>query len=349
MINLGPRLVERLLFSRWTSSLYAALAAAFLLTQYAQSQSSDPIQVTSRSIAEASVSDLPPIADDGSRLMARAKPLVMNVDLVLVPVSVTDAQNHLVVGLEGPNFELYENDQPQPLRYFASEDVPLSLGVILDISKSMRNKIDVAREAVAEFFKTANPQDDFFVVTFCDRPRLLVDFTDSIGSIQGKLTSAVPGGHTALLDAIYLGVAKSRAARHRRRALLIISDGGDNRSRYKAKEIRKLVQEEDVEIYAIGIFDSIFQTLEERAGKRLLTRISEATGGRTIALSNPRQLPGIAAAISFELRNQYVLGYQPTQGVRDGKWRKIKVRLIPPAGSATLQVYSKNGYFAPAE
>jgi Ca-activated chloride channel family protein len=213
----------------------------------------------------------------------------------------------------------------------------------------MSNKIDLAREALGEFFKTANSEDDYFVITFADRPQTLADATQSIGSIRAKLAGVAPGGHTALLDAIYLGLSKAKHSRYQRRALLIISDGGDNCSRYRSREIKSLVQESDVEIYAIGIFDSIFKTPEEWAGKRLLTDITEATGGHTVALGNARQLPEVAAAISLELRSQYILGYKPSNSVRDGAWRQIKVKLNPSAAPAPGQVYAKRGYLAPGK
>jgi len=144
-----------------------------------------------------------------------------------------------------------------------------------------------------------------------------------------------------------MGLAKTRQARYKRRALVIISDGGDNRSRYTAAEIRKLVQETDVQIYAIGIFGTVFKTPEEWAGKRLLTQITEATGGRTITVNNARELPDIASAISLELRNQYVLGYHPSNVTHDGKWRKIRVQVTSSAPDTPLHAYFKTGYQAP--
>jgi Ca-activated chloride channel family protein len=213
----------------------------------------------------------------------------------------------------------------------------------------MTDKLDVAREALGKFFELGNPEDDYFVITFSDRPTVVADTSQSIGSIQGHLASVAAGGHTALLDAIYLGEAKLRHARYKRRALLIISDGGDNRSRFTAGELKGMVEEEDTTLYAIGLFDRVFKTPEEWAGKRLLTQITEATGGRTVALNNPRELPQAASEISVEMRNQYVLGYRPTNVARNGKWRKIKVRVNLPAKTAQLQVYSKSGYRAPVE
>jgi Ca-activated chloride channel family protein len=279
--------------------------------------------------------------------LSNLKPLSVDVNLVLVPVTVTDSANRLVTGLERDQFVLYEGDQHQHIRYFSSEETPISLGVILDLSKSMQDKIDDARRAVAEFFEAAHPQDDYFVITFSDRPEVLADVTQSIGTIRAKLASAIPSGHTALLDAIYLGVSKMRSTRYQRRALLIISDGGDNRSRYRARELKRIVQEADVGIYAIGIFGKVFTTPEEWAGKRLLTEITAVTGGRTITLNDARELPAIAAALSRELRSQYVLGYRPSNPARDGQWRQIQVRLAPFSSSEPLHVYSKKGYFAP--
>jgi len=305
----------------------------------AQSQSSEDIHIVPRERAD-SVKAVPASVEaEGSGDHFR-----VNVDLVMVPVTVTDTANRFVAGLDKESFSLFEGGERQQIRHFSMEDAPISVGVLLDLSKSMSNKVDDAREAFSEFFNIANPQDDYFVITFADRPEMLADAGQSVGAIQGKLASAVPGGHTALLDAIYMGVQRMRRARYKRRALLIISDGGDNCSRYRAQEIRRLVQESDVQIYAIGIFDTIFKTPEEWAGKRLLTDITNATGGRTVTLGNAARLPEIAAEISLELRNQYVLGYRPTNPVRDGKWRKINVRLNATASSEPLQVHFRRGY-----
>ena len=280
---------------------------------------------------------------------APGKPLRVGVDVVLVPVTVTDNMNRPVTGLEKADFTLLEDEQPQEIRYFWTEDAPISVGILLDLSRSMTNKMDDARAAVSDFFNTANPEDDYFVITFADRPEVLAEATQSLGSIQAKLAAATPRGHTALLDAIYLGISKMRSARYKRRALLIISDGGDNHSRYSKHDIRRLVQETDVEIYAIGIFDSVFKTPEEWAGKRLLTEITEATGGRLLTLDNARRLPQLAATVSLELRNQYVLGFRPGGGSRDGRWRRIRVKTTASRGEVPLHVYSKKGYLGPEE
>ena len=286
---------------------------------------------------------------DDPALRTHTKPYKTDVDLVLVPVTITDPMNRLVTGLDRENFKLFEGKEAQEIKHFSSEDAPVSLGVIFDMSGSMSSKIERAREAVVEFFKTANPQDEFFMITFADKPEEISDFTQSIEDIQGKLVYTIPKGRTALLDAIYLGVSKMRQAKFPKKSLLIISDGGDNHSRYTEGEIKSLVKEADILIYAIGIYDHSFPTDEERLGPQLLSDLTELTGGRAFTIDNPNDLADVATKIGIELRNQYVLGYRPKNPVRDGKWRKIKVKLNPPKGLPPLRVYAKTGYYAPTE
>ena len=336
------------------------LTSCVILPAFAQNDQSD-IHVVPREQKKEAKPDptvMPPdVAADAKAagvnvdpsLKTHTKPLRKDVDLVLVTVTVTDPMNRLVTGLEKENFFLTDSGQPQEIRHFSSEDAPISLGVIFDISGSMSNKIDKSRDAVVEFFKTANPQDEFFLITFSEKPEVLADFTTSIEDIQSKLVYAVPKGRTALLDAIYLGMNRMRKAKHEKKALLIISDGGDNHSRYTEGEIKSMVREADVQIYAIGLYDRDFKTPEEREGPQLLTEISDVTGGRTFAIGSPNELADVATKIGIELRNQYVLGYRPTNPTRDGKWRKIKVKLNPPKGLPPLHVYAKTGYYAPTE
>jgi Ca-activated chloride channel family protein len=282
-------------------------------------------------------------------LSTHIRPMKVDVDLVLVPVTITDPMNRLVTGLEKENFQLFEGSAKEDIRSFSSEDAPVSLGVIFDSSGSMSSKMDRAKDAVVEFFKTANPQDEFFMITFSDEPEMVNDFTSSVEDIQGKLVFTVPQKRTALLDAIYMGVSKMRAAKYPKKALLIISDGGDNHSRYTEGEIKALVKEADVMVYAIGIYDRYFPTEEERLGPQLLGEIAELTGGRAFTVENPNDLADVATKIGVELRNQYVLGYRPGKIVRDGKWRKIKVKLLPPKGLPPLRVYARTGYYGPQE
>ena len=284
---------------------------------------------------------------DTTALSAHVRPMKVSVDLVLVPVTITDPMNRLVTGLEKENFELYEGNSKEEIKSFSSEDAPVSLGVIFDSSGSMSSKMDRAKDAVMEFFKTANPQDEFFMITFSDEPEMVNDFTSSVEDIQGKLLYTVPRKQTALLDAIYMGVSKMRQAKYAKKALLIISDGGDNHSRYTENEIKALVKEADVMVYAIGIYDRYFGSEEERLGPELLGEISELSGGRAFTVENPNDLADVATKSGVELRNQYVLGYRPSKAVRDGKWRKIKVKLLPPKGLPPLRVYARTGYYAP--
>jgi Ca-activated chloride channel family protein len=277
---------------------------------------------------------------------AHTQPIRTNVDLVLVPVTVTDPMNRVVTGLDSENFTVYEDKQPQEIKNLSCEDEPVSLGVILDVSGSMATKIDRARDAVLQFLKTANPQDEFFMITFAERPQLLDDFTQNVDNLQAKLLFTRPKGRTALLDAIYLGLTQMREAKYPRKAILIISDGGDNHSRYTEGEIKLAVKEADVVIHAIGIFDRYFATDEERLGPELLSEIAEVTGGRSFNLDNPNELPIVAERIGFELRNQYMIGYRSTSPARDGRWRKIRVRLRLPKGLPPLSVRAKTGYYA---
>jgi Ca-activated chloride channel family protein len=271
----------------------------------------------------------------------------MNVDMVLVPVTITDPMNRLVTGLEQEDFQIFENNGKQQIRTFACEDAPVSIGIIFDLSGSMTSKLMRARESILQFIKTANPQDEFFVIGFNDRPELMEDFTNSMEDIQARLATVRSGHRTALLDAIYYGVAKMKEARHDRKALLVVSDGGDNRSRYTQGEVRAQVREADVEIYSIGIFDPYAPTPEERTGPQLLEEISEETGGRLFRVDDLDEMSDIAEKISTELRNQYVIGYRPNDLTRDGKWRKVKVKVSPPPGLPPLTVYARTGYYAP--
>jgi Ca-activated chloride channel family protein len=278
---------------------------------------------------------------------AAVMPLVANVELVLVNVAVTDNSGQPVTGLSKHDFVLFEDRTEQVIRTFDVEDAALSLGVIFDTSESMDGKIHHARTAVVEFLKTANRADEFFAISFSTAPQLLADFTSSIGEVQNRLAYAVPRGNTALLDAVHLGITKLRQAANPRKALLIISDGGDNSSRYNSRQLRNLVQEADVQLYAIGIFGSRFKTPEEASGERLLKNLTALTGGRTIVLNNVSELPGVAVQIGLELRSQYVLGYRPSRGSGSREWRSLQVRARNQQPG--LYVYAKSGYFTPAK
>jgi len=329
--------------------LLALIVFTIALPGFSQTTDVNDVHIQPREAEKPKDAPKPELTANTTGMSAHIRPLKVDVDLVLVPVTITDPMNRLVTGLEKENFQLYEGSSAQEIRSFSAEDAPVSLGVIFDSSGSMSSKMDRAKEAVIEFFKTANPQDEFFMVTFSDEPEEITDFTSSVDEIQNRLVFAVPRRRTALLDAIYMGITKMRQAKYAKKALLIISDGGDNHSRYTENEIKSLVKEADVMIYAIGIYDHYASAPEERLGPQLLSDITELTGGRAFTIDNPNDLGDVATKIGVELRNQYVLGYRPSKVVRDGKWRKIKVKLLPPKGLPPLKVYARTGYYAPAE
>jgi Ca-activated chloride channel family protein len=274
-----------------------------------------------------------------------------DVDLALINVTVTDPYNRLVTGLEQDNFRVFEDNIEQEVVTFSAEDVPISIGVIFDFSGSMANKVGKAREAAVQFFKTANPQDEFFLVSFNERAELTSTFTNSVEDLQSRMMLMAPKGRTALLDAIYLGLSQMRGAHNAKRALLILSDGGDNHSRYNESDIKRLVKEADTQLYAVGIYDPLGyrnRTPEELNGPTLLSEVTEMTGGRVFSVEKLDDLPDIASKIGMELRNQYVLGYKPSNKAHDARWRRVKIRLRAPKGLPPLSVYSKTGYYAPS-
>ena len=272
-------------------------------------------------------------------------------NLVLVPVSVCDPSNHPVTGLEKEHFKIFDDKVEQTVTHFSMDDESVAVGLVLDISGSMGPKLRRSRQAAAAFFQTANSDDEFFLVEFNDQPRLRVPLTRNPEEIQNQLTFTQSKGRTALLDAIMLSLLEIKKSDKKRKALLIISDGGDNSSRYTEAEVRSRVREGDVLIYAIGVFEGFgarSRTPEESAGPGLLTELAEQTGGRHFP-SDMGELPDIAAKIGVELRNRYVLGYSPTSYRRDGRYHRLQVKVVPPRGLPTLRAFWRLGYFAPAD
>jgi len=278
--------------------------------------------------------------------------LRVDVPLVLIPVHVTTPAGTSVPGLKKENFKLFEDDVEQKVMHFSNEDAPLSIGLLFDASGSMENKIRKSWEAAAEFFKTANSEDEFFLVQFSDRPKLLLPFTQDADEVYQRIARVKPFGRTALLDAIGVGLSEMKKARYFRKAMVIVSDGGDNRSRYTRGEIKNALLESDVQIYAMGIFDpdlSRKQPAEERNGPVLLNELAEDTGGRHIAVAKLEDLPAVCARIGKELRDQYILGYYPTNESRDGKHRSVKVSVMPSDDMPKLKAYYRRGYQAPIQ
>jgi Ca-activated chloride channel homolog len=272
-----------------------------------------------------------------------------NVDLVLVDVTVLDQTGRAVTGLEPTNFVVLDDKIPQIVRYLSNVDEPISLVVVLDTSASMAAKIQEARKAFTELVNTSNPQDDFGLIVVRDEPRVALYFDASASEIRGTVDALQPDGFTALWDGMYLGVDELKKSRYQRKAMVVISDGGDNHSRYTESQLKSLLKEADVEVYAIGMFDRYATRLEERRGPLQLDEVTSVTGGRLFPVHDSVELSRAVTEISQEFRNQYVLGYYPNNRSRDGRWRKLKIRLTGSAPQAQFRLYAKRGYYAPAE
>jgi VWFA-related protein len=296
--------------------------------------------------------DIQPRSKPGTAEQKRpAANLRVDTNLVLVPVTVCDPLNRPVTGLEREHFKVFDDHVEQTVTHFAMDDEPVAVGLVFDISGSMGPKLRLSRMAAAAFFKTANPEDEFFLVEFNDTPKMVVPLTRDVEEIQNQLTFAQSKGRTALLDAIFLSLHEMKKSTKNKKALLIISDGGDNSSRYTEGEVKNLVRESDTLIYAIGVFEADStrgRTPEEAAGPGLLNDVAEQTGGRHFPAS-PSELPDIAAKIGIELRNRYVLGFSPTAQQRDGKYHHVQVKVVPPRGLPPLHAYWRLGYYAPVE
>ena len=326
---------------------FCLFALAMVLSPNVQAQTSEDVHVVPRIPPKASASAGGPeiLSGEGANNYPQSKPFRVNVDLVLVPVTVTDAKQHPITTLAAKDFILYEDEKPQAIHSFSLEAEPISIAVLFDVSKSMTDKIEMERAALVKFFQNADPRDEYFAIAFSQHPLLLAASTQSIDDVQEKLTSIVPGGPTAMLDALYLAEAQLRSARYKRRAILLITDGGDNASRYTMRDIRKLVQESDVEIYAIGLFETFFfNSFEEFMGKKWLREITDRTGGRTLTIESREKLPDAAAEISREMRTRYVLGYTPV-GMPPHRWRNLRVQLNSSLEGRQLRAHYKTGYY----
>ena len=278
--------------------------------------------------------------------------LRVDVPLVLIPVNVTTPLGASVTGLKTENFRLFEDGVEQKIAHFASEDAPVSMGLLLDASGSMGNKMAKSREAARELFKTANAEDEFFLIEFNERPKLTVPFTRDASDLYKRLVRAKPVGRTSLLDALHMALAQMKNARNSRKAIVILSDGGDNHSRHTESEIKNAVRETDVQIFAMGIFDaeeSAKLTVEERNGPHLLGDLAIETGGRHVPVRNLDDLPDACARIGAELHNQYLLGYIPANSARDGRYRKVVVKSLAPSNMPPLKAYHRRGYIAPVD
>jgi len=303
--------------------------------------------------AQVTIPQRPKPAPKKQEPASRGANIRVDTTLILVPVTVNDPYSRPVSGLERENFRVYDDKVEQEITQFAMDDEPVAVGLVFDISGSMGPKLQKSRQAAAAFFKTANLDDEFFLVEFNDQPRMEVPLTRDVEDIQNHLTFAQSKGRTALLDAIFLAMHELKKSQKNRKALLIISDGGDNSSRYSEAEVRKAVRESDVLIYAVGVFEPYGargRTPEESSGPGLLNDLCEQTGGRHLP-ADVNELPDIASKIGVELRNRYVLGFVPSAQARDGKYHTLLVKVITPKELKlpSLRAYFRHGYFAPAQ
>lgn len=298
-------------------------------------------------VAVALLAQAPQVSID-PRVKSKSEPLErpnLRIDssLVLIPVSVSDSMGRPVAGLEMKHFKISDNKEPQTIASFSMDDGPVALGLVFDTSSSMGRNIAAARRAAALFVSMANPGDEFLLVEFDSAPRLTVPLTEDLAHIRYELTFNQSRGSTALIDGVYMAMNEIKKSKAERKALILVSDGDDNNSRYSTGELRTVLQESDVLIYSVGLFNG--DPMASNPG--LMRHIAEETGGRMFEVNSG--LPDIAAKISIDLRNRYVIGYAPTNRARDGLYHKVDVQVNPPRGLGKLKWQWRRGYFAPFE
>lgn len=317
---------ERFQLSPRTGHLIVMVLSLFLLTSLNFGQSPTPS----------------PTPDDSDR------PLKVKTDLVTLTLTVTDLYGRYVSGLNKSAFTITDNNQEQDIQFFSDSDAPVSVGILFDVSGSMSGeKIIKAQKALSRFIMTSHPSDEYFLIGFNSRAQLLLDRTRDGDAVLRKLTMVQPQKDTALYDAVYLGIERVSRGSHQKRALLIISDGQDNASRYNFGEVRRLMKESDVVTYAVGINDGSDSSRTEAAmGRSFLEEICSVSGGKAFFPESDVEMDEIFERIALELRHQYSLGYTPKDFQANGKWRKIKVRIKPPRGLPRLTVRSRDGYYA---
>jgi Ca-activated chloride channel family protein len=269
----------------------------------------------------------------------------VDVETVFVKVSVTDPLNRYVTGLEKEYFEVYEDKVEQTITQFSQQSAPISVGLIFDVSASMKDNDNIkkAKSAITRFLQSGNPEDEYFLITFNQKTTLVQSFTAQSSALQNDVAFQKPGGRTAMYDAVYMGLDQIKSAKNEKKALIIITDGEDNSSRYSPSEVREFAKESDVQIYAIGEEGKLGY------GRSEIQNLVSMTGGRTFFPNNFNELDYYIDLVHAELRTQYVLGYVPTNKTHDGKWRKIKVKLDAPEGLPKLIVHAKEGYYAPKD
>ncbi len=311
----------------------AALGSLFLLYGAAQAQDRQQDQ----SGDEPHVAIVPRLHREG-----KTSDLRVDVNVVQIPVTVTDPSGTPVTGLSGDQFKVFEDGVEQPLAHISNQDAPVSLGIIFDSSASMYGKLNNARQAVAQLAMDSIHGDEFFVIGFSDSPKILQTFTPDPAQVGVALQSLRADGWTALFDAIRLSVNQMRKACNPRHALVVLSDGADNNSRFTQHEIIELLQESDVIVYAIAINGPMVAP----ASFKILKKLAESTGGRMYQVNKASQLPDAVSKINRALRDQYTLAYYPINKKHDGKYRRILVKIIQPFDRPLLRASWRNGYYA---
>ena len=283
-----------------------------------------------------------PLIDD-------SKPVIVHTDLITLTVTVTDTYGRFVTGLSKNSFSVFDDKTQQEIAFFSDEDAPVSLGVVFDVSGSMGgDKISRAREALSKFIDTSHTRDEYFLIGFNNRAQLLLDRTRDSDALMQKLTFVQTRGQTALYDATYLGVERVTRGAHKKRAILLISDGQDNSSRYTFNELKRMLKESDVIIYAVGIVSQNDDSALGYTGRAILEELAGVSGGKAFFPSTGAEMNDTFERIALELRTQYSIGYRPTAFANDGKWHKIKIKVQPPRGFPRLFVRGREGYFASA-
>ena len=328
-------------------SLLALLLVIFPALLHAQDK---PADTHASDPPTAKPVETPPAEDQKEQKqgMEISGPVIVNTDLITFTVTVTDTYGRYVSGLGKNAFTVMDDKKPQEITFFSDDDSPVSVGVIFDVSGSMGgDKIRRARDALSKFIQTSHDSDEYFLIAFNSRAQLLLDKTRDGNAVLDKLTFVQTKNNTALYDACYLGVEKVQRGSHPKRALLLISDGQDNNSRYTFNELRRLLKESDVTLYGIGILSgSDAGSSLGMEGQGILDELASVSGGKAFFPRSAAEMDDIFEQIALELRHQYSIGYKPTDFSNDGRWHRIKVKVNPPRGLPRLYVRSKEGYYA---
>jgi Ca-activated chloride channel homolog len=279
----------------------------------------------------------------------RDQTIRVDVGLVLVNAAVSDSKGRMVTGLQQDNFRIWEDKVEQKVEYLSTEDTPMSIGLIFDATGSMADKISAARDAAASFLRVGNPDDEYFLVTFSQRATLVEPFTTDVSRLQNHMVFTPAKGLTPLFDAVYLGLETMKTAKNKRKALLLITDGEDNHSRYSFADIKAFVKEQDIEIFVIGIVNPGGELAPGQGGRVIIEDLAQIGDGEAFFPDSVDELEDICNKIGLELRNQYVLGYHSTNKAKDGRWRKIRLKINPPKGISSLSVRAKTGYYAESQ